>query len=393
MHQATHLGERPFPCKLCGRSFSTKGSLRAHLATHRSRPPNARALNSCPLCPRKFTNALVLQHHIRLHLGGQIPPDEEIPPEDAAETKSAAFDEADEPFNSQYKPPQVLPLALTTGFKSPAETVNSGSTFKQPIANDDDAGFVNVLESEGSAHSISPFLRCNTPSAEVENLLSLADNIPANESSMNSPLNSEEETQTDLGAISLFKAPLASSHSVVKNVDSESDDAPLSLCISKPGADDSPANNDECYSTNEPKTSPCRNPNPAAVSLVPALTPPSSPRGAIPEEKEASGSGPQELWGKGVAQSEAKSEPTVSGKSLAASHPEPEKDAQMEGHDQPEKPPDDSETPVAPPPPPPQPPRPDKPYSCSHCGKAYASRSGLKVRVKNIPDETNFSTR
>ncbi|XP_059357491.1 sal-like protein 2 [Carassius carassius] len=76
LHQATHLGERPFPCKLCGRSFSTKGSLRAHLATHRARPPNSRAQNSCPLCQRKFTNALVLQHHIRMHLGGQLPPEQ-----------------------------------------------------------------------------------------------------------------------------------------------------------------------------------------------------------------------------------------------------------------------------------------------------------------------------
>lgn len=305
-----------------------------------------------------------------------------MPPEDATENKSATFDEADESFNSQYKPPQVLPLALTTGFKSPAETFISGSTFKQPITNDDDdAAFVNAMESEGSAHSISPFLRCNTPSAEVENLVSLADNTPANESSINSLVHSEEETQTDLGAISLFKAPLASSHSVVKNVDSELDDAPLSLCISKPGADDSPANNDESYSTNEPKTSPCKNPNPAAVSLVPALSPPSSPRGAIPEENNVSGSGPQEPLGKDAAQGEVKSEPTVSGKSLAASNPEPEKDARMESHSRTEKPSDDPETPpVAPPPPPPQPPRPDKPYSCSHCGKAYASRSGLKVR-------------
>lgn len=73
LHQATHLGERPFPCKICGRSFSTKGSLRSHLATHHARPPNARVQNSCPLCQRKFTNALVLQHHIRMHLGGQLP--------------------------------------------------------------------------------------------------------------------------------------------------------------------------------------------------------------------------------------------------------------------------------------------------------------------------------
>lgn len=75
LHQATHLGERPFPCKICARSFSTKGSLRSHLATHHARPPNARVQNSCPLCQRKFTNALVLQHHIRMHLGGQLPTD------------------------------------------------------------------------------------------------------------------------------------------------------------------------------------------------------------------------------------------------------------------------------------------------------------------------------
>ncbi|KAM7401252.1 hypothetical protein PAMA_005439 [Pampus argenteus] len=94
LHQATHLGERPFPCKICGRSFSTKGSLRSHLATHHARPPNARVQNSCPLCQRKFTNALVLQHHIRMHLGGQLPPDgtedsaHEMPAESNAKPQS-----------------------------------------------------------------------------------------------------------------------------------------------------------------------------------------------------------------------------------------------------------------------------------------------------------------
>ncbi|XP_029105838.1 sal-like protein 3 isoform X2 [Scleropages formosus] len=94
LHQATHLGDRPFPCKLCGRSFSTKGNLRAHQATHRSRPP-ARAQNSCPLCQRKFTNALVLQHHIRMHLGGQLPPDgssqAEAPPDSSPQGEPHYF--------------------------------------------------------------------------------------------------------------------------------------------------------------------------------------------------------------------------------------------------------------------------------------------------------------
>lgn len=91
LHQATHLGERPFPCKICGRSFSTKGSLRSHLATHHARPHNACVQNSCPLCQRKFTNALMLQHHIRMHLGGQLPTDgTEVPAHEIPNESSAA---------------------------------------------------------------------------------------------------------------------------------------------------------------------------------------------------------------------------------------------------------------------------------------------------------------
>ncbi len=102
LHQATHLGERPFPCKLCGRSFSTKGSLRAHLATHRARPPNSRAQNSCPLCQRKFTNALVLQHHIRMHLGGQLPP--EHMPDTSTECDTLSHSESIELPASEMSP-------------------------------------------------------------------------------------------------------------------------------------------------------------------------------------------------------------------------------------------------------------------------------------------------
>ncbi|XP_054986737.1 sal-like protein 2 isoform X2 [Sorex araneus] len=72
LHYGQHGGERPFKCKVCGRAFSTRGNLRAHFVGHKASPA-ARAQNSCPICQKKFTNAVTLQQHVRMHLGGQIP--------------------------------------------------------------------------------------------------------------------------------------------------------------------------------------------------------------------------------------------------------------------------------------------------------------------------------
>ncbi|KAM8960623.1 sal-like protein 2 [Pelodytes ibericus] len=93
LHYNQHGGERPFKCKICGRAFSTKGNLKAHFVGHKS-SLSSKPQNSCPICQKKFTNAVTLQQHIRMHLGGQIP-NGELP--DAGGSKIECLEEKNIP--------------------------------------------------------------------------------------------------------------------------------------------------------------------------------------------------------------------------------------------------------------------------------------------------------
>ena len=44
-----------------------QGNLKTHMGVHRAKPP-VRALHQCPVCHKQFTNAVVLQQHVKTHM-------------------------------------------------------------------------------------------------------------------------------------------------------------------------------------------------------------------------------------------------------------------------------------------------------------------------------------
>ncbi len=356
LHQATHLGERPFPCKLCGRSFSTKGSLRAHLATHRARPANARGQNSCPLCQRKFTNAVVLQHHIRMHLGGQLPPEG---------NGNLQSEEDPGQMDGVSLPKNLQSLPLNMSMSSSASLLESGASLRDSTLGNAD----QHIESDQDPYD-------NT--AETSPTVTLEKGGPSGE---NSPPDNSDENY--------YGTVYQSKSQVVNGSAEEDEDTPLSLCTrtnSQHTLFDKKWHNGASYKTviSGPKPSL----NSEGLNLSPALTPPSSP-GLSTESKSNQSSEQTTLHVNGIEQvlepKDGNSHPATENASLhipaveqkgkAGDAKESAEEDQRNDREKTEV--TSSETPVAPP----QPQRSEKPYNCTECGKEYASRSGLKVHM------------
>ena len=165
MHYRTHTGERPFKCRICSRAFTTKGNLKTHMGVHRAKPP-MRMFHQCPVCHKKYANALVLQQHIRTHTGEAT---------DLTPDQIAAAEIRDYPQRFPGFPGGFPPGLGVAGGNSPSPDMIESDLSPGGVARDEERSRPSSVSSSTSSTMLNPTSYPNSlPASTLASLEQLA---------------------------------------------------------------------------------------------------------------------------------------------------------------------------------------------------------------------------
>ncbi|CAI2384107.1 unnamed protein product [Moneuplotes crassus] len=69
-HIRMHMGDRPYKCAHCPKTFTQKGNLDKHMKQHEFKDLKSRKIHECHICHKKFTEKYNLKNHLKKHETG-----------------------------------------------------------------------------------------------------------------------------------------------------------------------------------------------------------------------------------------------------------------------------------------------------------------------------------